>query len=210
MKYNLDNNVYEVIITRKNNKNIYVRVGSDLKIYVTCNYLTDEKQILKILDNNQKALIKMFASRVKQNARDEEFYYFGEIYDIIIVPTIDTIDIVDKYIYVKDEKMLSKWVNEQILKIFSEHYNYWYQHFSAEIPYYRLRFRNMKTRWGVCNKKSKTITLNTNLFKYDISCLDYVIVHELSHLIYFDHSKNFWNLVFVNYPNYKQVKKLLK
>ena len=210
MKYNLDNNVYEVIITRKNNKNIYVRVGSDLKISVTCNYLTDEKQILKILDNNQKALIKMFASRVKQNARDEEFYYFGEIYDIIIVPTIDTIDIVDKYIYVKDEKMLSKWVNEQILKIFSEHYNYWYQHFSAEIPYYRLRFRNMKTRWGVCNKKSKTITLNTNLFKYDISCLDYVIVHELSHLIYFDHSKNFWNLVFVNYPNYKQVKKLLK
>lgn len=210
MQYELDDNIYEVIIVRKNNKNIYVRVDNNLKICVTCNKFTSNMEILNILDRNKKALKKMINNRVKQNERSEEFYYFGKIYDIIIMPTIDEIDVVDKYIYVKDEKMLSKWITKEINKIFLEHYEYWYSHFSERIPYYRLRFRNMKTRWGVCNKKSKTITLNTNLFKYDIDCLDYVIVHELSHLIHFDHSKDFWNLVFKNYPNYKQVKKLLK
>ena len=53
----------------------------------------------------------------------------------------------------------------------------------------------MTSRWGVCNIKNHNVTLNLELSKYDISALDYVIVHELSHLIEFNHSKNFWNIV---------------
>jgi hypothetical protein len=68
----------------------------------------------------------------------------------------------------------------------------------------------MRTRWGVCNKKTITVTLNTELIKYNLRCLDYVIVHELSHLVYFNHSKDFWNLVSKYCPNYKEIKRELK
>ena len=53
-------------------------------------------------------------------------------------------------------------------------------------------------------------TLNYNLSKYDISCLDYVIVHELSHFIHPNHSSSFWDLVGKYYPKYKECRKMLK
>ena len=62
----------------------------------------------------------------------------------------------------------------------------------------------------MCNVKTHRVTLNLNLMKKDISCLDYVIVHELSHLVYADHSKKFWDLVEENYPEYKKVRKMMK
>ena len=210
MMYELNGNSYNVEVIKKNNKNIYIRVKENLTISVTCGLLTTKQDIVKILDRNKQALVKMINSRVKQQERNERFYLFGNIYDIIIIPTIDEIDVDNNYIYVKNEKMLENWVNNKMDNVFKERYEFWNNNFSENIPKYRLRYRKMKTRWGVCNKKSKTITLNTNLIKYDISCLDYVIVHELSHLIHFDHSKQFWELVEKNYPNYKQVKKLLK
>ena len=68
----------------------------------------------------------------------------------------------------------------------------------------------MKTRWGVCNKKLEKVTLNYNLIYMDRKYLDYVIVHELSHFIHFDHSKEFWKLVSENEPNYKQIRKEMR
>ena len=53
----------------------------------------------------------------------------------------------------------------------------------------------MTSRWGVCNIKNHNVTLNYNLSKYDICCLDYVIVHELSHFIHPNHSRDFWHKV---------------
>ena len=82
--------------------------------------------------------------------------------------------------------------------------------FDENIPYPILKIRTMKTRWGVCNRKVKSVTLNFNLVKYDYYCLDYVIVHELSHFVHFDHSKEFWNTVSKYYPNYKIIQKKLK
>ena len=68
----------------------------------------------------------------------------------------------------------------------------------------------MKTRWGVCNTKNNNVTLNYELYKYDIGCLDYVIVHELSHFIEANHSKKFWMVVEKYYPNYKEMRKKLR
>ena len=48
------------------------------------------------------------------------------------------------------------------------------------------------------------------LIKYSINEIDYVIVHELSHFIEFNHSKNFWKYVKKYYPNYKEAQKVLK
>ena len=68
----------------------------------------------------------------------------------------------------------------------------------------------MKSRWGVYNKLRHKVTLNSELIKYNIECLDYVIVHELSHAIHFDHSKDFWNLVSKYCSDYKSIRKQLK
>ena len=78
------------------------------------------------------------------------------------------------------------------------------------LPKYKLKIRKMKTRWGVCNTSTHNITLNQELYRYDIKCLDYVIVHELSHLIEANHSKKFWNIVEKYYPNYKAIRKQLR
>ena len=68
----------------------------------------------------------------------------------------------------------------------------------------------MTTRWGVCNTRSKTVTLNLELIKRDTKYLDYVIVHELSHLIHANHSSDFWDLVEENMPDYKKYRKEMK
>ena len=68
----------------------------------------------------------------------------------------------------------------------------------------------MTTRWGVCNIKTHMITINLELMKRDTAYLDYVITHEMSHLIHGDHSKAFWNLVEENMPNYKKYRDEMK
>ena len=52
-KFEIDNKLYDVIITRKNNKNTYIRVKKDLKITVTTNYLTSQRAINDLIKNNQ-------------------------------------------------------------------------------------------------------------------------------------------------------------
>ena len=68
----------------------------------------------------------------------------------------------------------------------------------------------MKTRWGVCNVRTHVITLNLELIKRDPKYLNYVIMHELSHLIHGNHSARFWNLVEENCPGCKKIGKEMK
>ena len=67
----------------------------------------------------------------------------------------------------------------------------------------------MVRKWGHCNKRDEIVTLNTELIKYNVDEIDYVIVHELCHFIHFDHSKSFWKSVEYYKPNYKDNRKVL-
>ena len=106
--------------------------------------------------------------------------------------------------------MLDKWLKEETLRIFDDRFIYIFNKFEENIKSPIIKIRNMKTRWGVYNRKNHTITLNSRLIEYDIEKIDYVIVHELSHIIHFDHSKNFWNLVSKYCKDYKRIRKELK
>ena len=105
---------------------------------------------------------------------------------------------------------LNKYLSKYILQIYNERLEYNYNLFEESIPYPNLKTRKMTTRWGVCNPSKKTITLNTELLKKDIDLLDYVIIHEMCHFFEANHSKNFWHLVGLAYPNYKEARKRLK
>lgn len=212
MKYKINDEEYDVIVEKKGNKNIYIRVKNDLKIYVTCGYFCTKKQIIEVLDNNISSLVKMISLQKMKQEKADMFFYLGKKYDIISVPVIDNIDIDDKnnIIYVKDRKYLENWYKKEIIRIFTERFDLCFNSFKEADKKPVLKFRNMKTRWGVYNRVQHSVTLNTHLIEYDIDKLDYVIFHELSHIIHFDHSKEFWMLVSKYCPNYKLLRKELK
>lgn len=58
-----------------------------------------------------------------------------------------------------------------------------------------VRIRKMKTRWGSCNPESRRVWLNLELAKKSVSCLAYVFVHEMVHLIECSHNDRFWGLM---------------
>lgn len=75
--------------------------------------------------------------------------------------------------------------------------------------YSRITIRDQKTRWGSCSAKG-TLSFNWRLMLAPPSIPDYVIVHELCHLTYMNHSASFWNKVESVYPDYRTARKWLK
>lgn len=210
MEFILDGNTYEVVIERKNNKNLYIRVKEDKRIYVTCNYLTTKNSIKHILEENENSLRKMISKISKRSNDSSKLFYLGKSYDIIIDSTVSGVYISDSNIYAKDINMLNKWYKNEIIRIFDERYVYVYNHFNENIKSPILKIRTMKTRYGVYNKKNHTITLNSKLIEFDIEKIDYVIIHELSHIIHFNHSRAFWNLVGKYCTDYKRIRKEMR
>lgn len=209
MKIVVDNIKMDVIITRKiNNKNTYLRVKDDLGIHVTTNYFVSDKKIEKLINDNLISIKKMYDKQLKKIKQEESFFYLGCEYEVIY-KDIDNIIIEDRKIFVKDKITLDKWLQKNAKKIFKEELDKIYSIFPLEIPYPKLTIRKMKTRWGVCNTRLKKVTLNFSLIKKDIKYLDYVISHELSHLVYPNHKKDFWGLVSKVIPNYKELRKEL-
>lgn len=206
MKYKFNDIEYNIEIIRKNNKNTYLRIKDNV-IVVTTNYFTSLSSIEKLINNNQEFINKALTKNINKK-QDITFKLFGKSYDIIY--GFLTTEIEENKIYTKDEKDLNKFLSKYIYSIYEEQLNNWYNTFEEKIPIPNLKIRKMKSRWGVCNIKNKNITLNLELSKYNIEALNYVIVHELSHFIHPNHSKDFWTLVAKYYPNYKEIRKCLR
>ena len=208
MKLQIEDETYPVVIDKKKTTtNLYIRVKEDLTIYITCHTSMKDEQIKEIIEKNQVSIIKMIKRQKKKQAYQESFYFLGKKYDMIYTEFCDIQFGKDK-VFLRRDFDLDKWKKKQALYLFQEHLEACYEHFSRNIPHPTLRIRSMKTRWGVCNVKTKVITLNTELITKDIRCLDYVIYHELSHLVEANHSKKFWQVVSENCPNYKEYRKL--
>lgn len=208
-EYKLDGEKYNVEVVIKNNKNTYIKVKEDGMIYVTTNMFTTKKMIKNLLDKEQDFLRKVLIKVKRRQEKDAEFYYLGKKYDIIIVP-FNKVEIEDDKIYAKDEIAIEKWLKKRTKEVFEERLEYCYKLFEENIPFPKLKIRKMKTRWGVCNRRDTSVTINSKLIRYDLYIIDYVIIHELSHLVYFDHSKNFWKTVEKYMPEYKKAVKTLK
>lgn len=210
MKLKINDTIYPIEIERKRtNKNTYIRVKKDMTIQVTTNFFTSDKQISKLITDNTSKIEKMISTQVTKNENNDGFFYLGKKYDIVYVEYCD-ISFGDRKVFINKKLDIDKWYKKKATTIFKERLDYMYHRFSKKIPYPALRIRKMTTRWGVCNVKTKTVTLNLELMKRDIKYLDYVIVHELSHLIYANHSSNFWSLVEENMPDYKKYRKEMK
>ena len=209
MQLRIDGKLYKVeIIKKKTNRNTYIRVKDDLTIYVTTNYFVREKQIVKLLEDSIPSIRKMIEVKTRKKDIDSNFYYLGKKYDVIYTNANDLVLGNDK-VFIPKNFDLDKWYKKKASTLFLERLNYNYHNYSLNIPYPSLTIRKMTSRWGVCNTKLKRVTLNLELIKRDIICLDYVIIHELSHFIEPNHSKKFWTLVEENCPDYKNNERVL-
>lgn len=108
------------------------------------------------------------------------------------------------------ERALDKWYRTQAQTIFNERHAYWSELLAPKgVPPSSLKLRKMRRRWGSC-KTNGEITLNTELIKYPLECIDVVIVHELCHLLEFNHSKRFYSLMDRFYPQWNKYDQILK
>lgn len=149
--------------------------------------------------------------------------YLGKIYNIQIVETKllkkINIEIIDNifFIYKPFDMQINvtevlnnfkklecqKYINTRI-KYFLKNYT-----FNFNILLNKISYKNQKTKWGSCSSK-RNLNFNYNIIEKSPDIIDYLIVHELSHTIFMNHSKNFWNYVGQIIPNYKILEEKLK
>ncbi|MCM3763227.1 M48 family metallopeptidase [Alkalihalobacillus oceani] len=220
----------DFFIERKNVKNINLNIKPDMTIQVSAN----EKVPLDFIYDFVKSKgawivknVKTFEEVMphKRNEREyvsgESFRYLGKQYRLRVEKTTDE-EMVKYfrgfiYLYVKDlqnfqrkEKLMDSWYREKALKIFQESLD----KMSESMKKYgvgkpSLDFRTMKARWGSALIEKNTILLNTELIKAPKHCIDYVVLHELIHFKYNDHSDNFYNMLFTLMPDWQKRKAIL-
>lgn len=105
----------------------------------------------------------------------------------------------EEKIETQDIKRLSRIVKRNIQK-YSE---------LLEVLPNKVRIRDLNYAWGSCSS-NRNISINVRLAKKEEKVIEYVVLHEMCHLIYMNHSKQFWNLVEKNMPDYKEYKRKLK
>lgn len=168
--------------------------------------MISEREIQLLLNENKKSLENMHKKMKKKSKTSENIFYLGRELDFIqykkvmfqdnmaFGPSIDAVnEYLEKHSLNEFQKRLDLYINE-----------------FDNLPKFRLRIRKMKSRWGVCNKSSMTVTLNSLLIHKAVHLIDYVICHELSHFKYMDHSASFWREVEKHYPDYKNARKELR
>ena len=201
----LDNEV-DVLVEKKKIKNAYIRITDNGEVLVRVPLFTPNFEVNRLINKNIDSIEKMYERYLRENLKGNKVYFLGKELDFVL----------DKRIHLENNKAygpsiekINTFLEKNSLPIFQKRMNLFVVTYD-NIPKFRLRTRKMKTRWGVCNIKSMTITLNTMLVHHTIEEIDYVICHELSHFHHMDHSKAFWNDVKEHYPNYKKARKELK
>lgn len=196
----------EVVVERKRIKNIYFRINDKGQVYVTCPKLLSERELKKLLEKNKDSLEKMYKKQEKRNVDNNKVLLLGNELEFV---ESKRIKFSDGIAYGPSVEAINTYLEKHSLKVFQDRMDIYMPTYD-KLPKFRLRTRKMKSRWGVCNKSSMTVTLNTLLIHKKIYLIDYVICHELSHFEHMDHSKAFWSDVEKHYPKYKQARKELR
>ena len=108
------------------------------------------------------------------------------------------------------ERLLTGWWKKICGEIFAAVLEQWYPRFARwNIPRPMLRTRRMTSRWGSCQPATAVITMNERLLHAPMECTEYIMVHELAHLVRADHSPAFHAVVTEVMPDWKERKQYL-
>lgn len=216
----------EATLIRKSVKNLRVTiVPPDGEVRVTAPKLMPEALIRAFLADKAD-WIRTHAERVrnahanepKQYASGETVKLFGQVYPLCVLESqkkngvaLDAGRIVLSLKGVpskeKREAILNEWLRER-LKAEIGHFLPLWSDYTGLVPS-AWAVRDMTSRWGSCNTKTKKINLNLQLVHYPLICLEYVILHELCHIKVHGHGTDFKALLDRYMPDWKARKKLL-
>lgn len=209
MKVKINDYVIEYEIIRKDNKNLYFRFDENCVLKIsTPKYMSDE-DVKSLIQKNSKAILKMYEDALERQEREEFFWYLGNPYNVVFDNRCKDIEIDGNTITCANEEALNEFYKQECERVFTEEINVCRKCFN-DLPIFELKQRKMLTRWGVCNRRKKTITLNTELLKKDIELIDYVIIHEMAHFYEGNHSASFWKIVESIIPDYKEKRRKLR
>jgi predicted metal-dependent hydrolase len=104
----------------------------------------------------------------------------------------------------KREAIMQEWHRTLLHEIVPEIIRKWEGRLGVKVAAYFLQ--RMKTKWGGCNHRARTIRLNTELVKKPKDLLEYVVVHEMLHLLEPTHSERFFGLLNKHYPTWREAR----
>jgi predicted metal-dependent hydrolase len=105
----------------------------------------------------------------------------------------------------KGRELLEKWYRGMLKKAAPPLIKKWEPLLGVSVT--AVFVRKMKTHWGSCNQGRQTIRLNSELAKKDPLCLDYVILHEMIHIVETGHNRNFYRILNRLMPDWKVIRK---
>lgn len=215
---------FEFSVIRSNRKTLAIEVHPDLSIQViapTKAPIEDIKQ--KIVQRGkwilkQQLFFEQFLPRTpeREYVSGESHFYLGRKYLLKIRNSTDRdvklrggelivfVPITDDSTLVK--RLLASWYYKHAQKRFAACIKASLQKFSKyDLPEPPLMIRRMKNRWGSCNPNGRII-LNPEIIKTPSKCIEYVVIHELCHLIHPNHSREFYALQSEMMPNWEKWK----
>ncbi len=170
-----------------------------------------------------KSKIKLVSDRPRQSKREyvsgENHYFKGVRYRLNVVvhnsqPKVELKGTQFINLYVKEnasvekkKDVINQWYRNELRKLLPELISKWEGKLNVKADSWDIK--QMKTKWGSCNIKTKKILFNLELIKKPVHCIEYVVVHELSHLIERLHNDKFTSILDNNLPNWRTIKEEL-
>ena len=215
-----------VEVTQKDIKNVHLSVYppfGQVKIAAPNRMDLDTIRIYAI---TKLSWIKKQQAKIKAQKREapreyltkESHYYFGKRYLLKVIehnasPIVklkhNTIEL---YIRPatsteKRKEILEEWYRSQLKVKIQELISKWEIVMDVQVNDYGIK--KMKTKWGTCNIEAQRIWLNLELAKKPVSCLEYIIIHEMTHLLERNHNTRFVALMNSFLPQWKEIKEEL-
>jgi len=200
-----------VNISVERDRSVIVRVPEGLsKEKIKSIVQSKENWINDKIKHEQKYPVKL---EPKEFVSGETLMYLGKNYQLSVVDKIiEGVEFNQRFLISKSNqknanKLLKDWYMkraqlkiEQRVKLFAQHLG---------VSFNNIKISDMKFRWGSCTPNNNII-FNWRLIKAPLYVLDYLIVHELAHLLEPNHTPKFWNIVSIQVPQYMKAKKWLK
>lgn len=211
-----NNSKYDIIVTYKKVKYLRLKV-KDGKVLVSAPLFTLKSTITKFINANiefiETQLNKQEVRKINNELHfEDKVIILGNEYQIL--RTSLKPKVTDHFIFVKEDvdirKQVKKLFKDKQLDYFNNLTLKYFELMNLKCDYPKIIIKDVKTKWGSYNKKNHSIEYAGELLFKDKIVYDYIVVHELSHILEFNHSKNFYEIVERYCPNYKKFRKILK
>jgi len=143
----------------------------------------------------------------------EKFLYLGKPYPLRITDgrklpfSFENEFVMDRIYQSIARKLFIDWYKKEAKKVISKRVRLYSK--LTSLKYKKICITNANSRWGSCSAKGN-LNLTWRLIMASLSVIDYVVIHELAHLEYRNHSRRFWQKVKAILPDYETSKKWLK